>query len=102
VLHDRRVTHSNTLVLIWLQIGTIDMPVNLSVKNVPDDVAEKLRQRAKVNNRSLQGELLALLASAVSSPRKLTASEVLEIVRESGLRTPRSAAADIRATRDAR
>jgi len=78
------------------------VPVNLSVKNVPDDVAEKLRQRAKVNNRSLQGELLALLKSAVSSPRKLTASELLEVVRESGLRTSRGAAADIRATRDAR
>ena len=78
------------------------MPVNLSVKNVPDDVAEKLRLRAKANNRSLQGELLAVLREAVSSPSKLSAAELLQIVRESGLRSPREAAIAIRATRDAR
>ena len=78
------------------------MPVNLSVKNVPDDVAEKLRLRAKANNRSLQGELLAVLQEAVSSPSQLSAAELLQIVRESGLRSPREAAIAIRATRDAR
>jgi plasmid stability protein len=78
------------------------MPVNLSVKNVPDDVAEKLRLRAKANNRSLQGELLAVLQEAVSSPSKLSAAELLQVVRESGLRSPREAAIAIRATRDAR
>ena len=78
------------------------MPVNLSVKNVPDDVAEKLRRRAKANNRSLQGELLAVLQDAVSSPRKLSASELLQVVRASGLRSPREATAAVRQTRDAR
>jgi plasmid stability protein len=78
------------------------MSVNLSVKNVPDEVAEKLRRRAKANNRSLQGELLAVLQDAVSSPSKLSAAELLRVVRESGLRSPREAAAAIRATRDAR
>ncbi|MBL8512683.1 MAG: Arc family DNA-binding protein [Betaproteobacteria bacterium] len=37
------------------------MSVNLSIKNVPDALAEKLRQRAFANHRSLQGELMALL-----------------------------------------
>ena len=78
------------------------MPVNLSVKNVPDDVAEKLRLRARANKRSLQGELLAVLEDAVSSPSKLSAAELLKRVRDSGLRSPREAAAMIRATRDAR
>jgi plasmid stability protein len=40
------------------------MPVNLSVKNVPDELAEKLRQRAERNHRSLQRELLAILEQA--------------------------------------
>jgi len=78
------------------------MPVNLSVKNVPDTVAEKLRLRAKANNRSLQGELLVVLQEAVSSPSKLSAADLLRAVRASGLRSPREAAAAIRATRDAR
>ena len=37
------------------------MPVTLSIRNVPDDLAEWLRQRAKRHHRSLQGELMALL-----------------------------------------
>jgi hypothetical protein len=41
------------------------MPVNLSVKNVPDELADKLRQRAERNHRSLQRELLAILEQAV-------------------------------------
>ena len=77
------------------------MPVNLSVKNVPDDIAEKLRLRAKANNRSLQGELMAVLQDAVSSSNKLSAAELLKVVRASGLRSPREAMAVVRATRDA-
>lgn len=37
------------------------MGINLSIKNVPETLAEKLRQRAVTNHRSLQGELMALL-----------------------------------------
>ena len=40
------------------------MPVNLSVKNVPDALAAKLRERAERNHRSLQGELMAILEAA--------------------------------------
>ena len=40
------------------------MPVNLSIKNTPDDVAERLRRRAARNRRSLQGELLAIVEAA--------------------------------------
>jgi antitoxin FitA len=78
------------------------MPVNLSVKNVPDQVAIKLRQRAKANNRSLQGELLALLENAVLPAYKLSPSELLSRVREIGLKSPREAVATLRALRDAR
>jgi plasmid stability protein len=42
------------------------MPVNLSVKNVPDALAERLRERAAANHRSLQRELVAILEQAVS------------------------------------
>jgi len=40
------------------------MPVNLSIKNVPDDVARALRYRAASNQRSLQEELLDMLKHA--------------------------------------
>lgn len=40
------------------------MAVNLSVKNVPDALADQLRQRAERNRRSLQRELLSILERA--------------------------------------
>ncbi len=43
------------------------MPINVSVKNVPDDIIEKLRKRAKRHHRSLQGELIAILEEAAGS-----------------------------------
>jgi plasmid stability protein len=44
------------------------MGVNLSIKDVPDDVAERLRQRAARNHRSLQGELMAIVEQAADEP----------------------------------
>ncbi|MBF0395069.1 MAG: Arc family DNA-binding protein, partial [Alphaproteobacteria bacterium] len=35
------------------------MPSNLSIKNAPDDVVRRLKERAAAHHRSLQGELLA-------------------------------------------
>lgn len=39
---------------------------NLSIKDVPDQWAEALRQRAARNHRSLQGELMAILERAAT------------------------------------
>lgn len=44
------------------------MAINLSIKNVPDAVADALRARAEQNHRSLQGELMAILERSVSDP----------------------------------
>lgn len=51
------------------------MPVNLSVKNVPDALAMRLRARAERNHRSLQRELLSILESVAGdhSPQPSTA-----------------------------
>ena len=77
------------------------MPVTLSIKNVPDQLAEKLRWRAARRHRSLQGELLAILEETVS-PRRVSPRDLLKLLKESGLRTPAEAAQMIRADRDAR
>jgi plasmid stability protein len=37
----------------------------LTIKQVPEPLAEKLRRRATASHRSLQGELMAILESAV-------------------------------------
>ena len=77
------------------------MPVNLSLKNVPDDLVARLRERAARNHRSLRGELLTIIEEAVR-PRKLTPDEVLAKVRRLGLHTHSEAAGMVRADRDAR
>ena len=42
------------------------MPVTLTIKQVPDRIADKLRLRAAASHRSLQGELTAILEEAAS------------------------------------
>jgi plasmid stability protein len=76
------------------------MPINLSIKNAPDDVVRRLRQRAERHHRSLQGELLAIIEDALRPERTLTAGELLAEVRRMGLDTPADAAAIIREDRD--
>jgi len=78
------------------------MPVNLSIKNVPDPIAERLRQRAKRSHRSLQGELMVILEEAVYGEKKISPTELLEKVRETGLRTAATSASFVREDRDAR
>ena len=78
------------------------MAVNLSIKNVPDDVAANLRVRAARNHRSIQGELMAILEEALGSERRLDAETLLEKVRKLKLTTGDEATQIIRADRDGR
>ena len=39
---------------------------NLSIKDVPESLAESLRQRAARNHRSLQGELMSIIERAAT------------------------------------
>jgi plasmid stability protein len=78
------------------------MPINLSIKNAPDEIVERLRERAAKHHRSLQGELLAIIEEAVRQPTRLTPRDVLAEVRRLGLGTPAEAAAIVRADRDDR
>jgi plasmid stability protein len=77
------------------------MSTNLSIKDVPDDIVERLRSRARRNHRSLQGELLAILEETVRE-RQPTLDEIHRWVQEVGLRTPSESTEIIRADRDAR
>ncbi len=77
------------------------MPVNLSIKNVPDELVERLRERAKRHHRSLQGELMAILEEALN-PRRLTVEEAYKKIRALGLTTGDETALLVREDRDAR
>jgi plasmid stability protein len=78
------------------------MSVNLSIKNVPDHLAEKLRRRAVSHHRSLQGELLSILEESVAVAPSMTPAEVLARVREMDLYTPEESAEFVREDRNAR
>lgn len=76
------------------------MTVTLSIKNVPDDVVERLRRRAARHHRSLQGEMLAIIEEAVSPEPALSSGELLAEIRRLGVSTKAESAAIIRADRD--
>ena len=77
------------------------MTVTLSIKNVPEELAQRLKERAARNHRSLQGELMAILEAASAPASVSRIDEVYAHVRASGVRTPRGEAARmIRQDRD--
>ena len=85
------------------------MSINLSIKNVPDALAEALRTRAERNHRSLQGELMHIIQAAMAentAPAPAAAKVTIEdlYARTKALfpeGTP-SSVAFIRAMRDGR
>jgi antitoxin FitA len=74
--------------------------MDLSIKGVPEDQVRRLRERAKANHRSLQGELRALIDQATGTPRLLTVDEVVAKVSSLGLVRRDEAARLIREDRD--
>ena len=76
------------------------MATNLSIKNAPDHVVQRLRERAQRHHRSLQGELLAIIEDAARESVTTSPAEVLSEIRRLGLRTPSESADLVRAARD--
>lgn len=76
------------------------MDLNLSIKKVPQEIVAHIKDRARRNHRSLQGELLAILEETVS-PRRLSVDEVYRMVTELGLRTGSESVSLVREDRDA-
>jgi plasmid stability protein len=75
--------------------------MDLSIKGVPEQQVARLRDRAKANHRSLQGELRALIEEATSAaPRKLSIDEVATRVGKLALKRRNEAVRLIREDRD--
>jgi plasmid stability protein len=104
------------------------MTVTLTIKQVPERLAQKLRERAAASHRSLQGELMSILHEALSDPvrvmepearpysvkrqartksvpvhgRRLTLRELWERSRRLGPKSKSESAAIVRELRDER
>ena len=77
------------------------MAVSLSIKNVSEDLADALRERAARHHWSLQGELLHILETAVR-PRPFQASALWRQIQALEFTTPDDARRFIREDRDTR
>ena len=74
--------------------------MDLSIKGVPENQVNRLRERAKANHRSLQGELRALIEEATATPRALPIDEIVARVSRLNLTRRAEAARLIREDRD--
>ena len=86
------------MVPLWIYNDAMPT-VTLSVKQVPADLARRLKRRAATNHRSLQGELLAILTEA---GRVVDVDDLARLVREMRLSGPSESAALVREDREAR
>ena len=77
------------------------MSLSLSIKEVPEELAQALRERAARNHRSLQGELMHMLETTVR-PKPFRASALLREIRALGFSTPDESVAMVREDRDTR
>jgi plasmid stability protein len=75
--------------------------MNLSIKNVPEEMVEQLRHRARENHRSLQGELMAVLEQTLT-PKKSTIAEVRRKLAALSYSTEDEAVRMVREDRDGR
>lgn len=67
------------------------MAVNISIKSVPDELAQRLRERAARNHRSLQGELLAIIEKASLESEPIPSAPPAPALRQAriqGWKTP--------------
>ena len=101
------------------------MPTTFTIKQVPDDLADRLRRRAEDNRRSLQKELLNIIEGAAGlraaeppapayqpmpapgaararKDSRLTLDQLWQRARKLGAAMPSESAASVRRDRDAR
>lgn len=67
---------------------------NLSIKNVPEEIVAQLKERAKRNHRSLQGELLEAVAALARGEGPTARSNGLDELIEANLRAGLTSASD--------
>lgn len=59
---------------------------SVTIRNLDEDVVKALKEKAKRNNRSLEGEIRTLLSDAAKRPARQT--QLVEIARRIAAMTP--------------
>ena len=76
------------------------MSVDISIKGLPDTLAQALRRRAANHHRSLDQEVVGILEACLTEGRKRTFSGFVAEARARGMSTPAESAAMVREDRD--
>ena len=76
------------------------MPVDLSIKGVPDALVEALRRRAAAHDRTVDEEVVGILEDSLPERGRITPTELLAEVQAMGLHTPSDSVEIIREDRD--
>lgn len=69
------------MIPLWSHIGT--NMANLTIKNIPDNLYQRLKESAKLNRRSMNSEVLVCLEQVLLQP-KIDKTTVLQRIK--GLR----------------
>jgi len=74
------------MVLKWYHFGSTNRKAHLmssiTVKNIPDDLYERLRQSAAANHRSINKEIIACIEGAVRGRGKAEVENILADARK--------------------
>ncbi len=57
------------------------MSINITIRDIPDDIYEKVREQAKVHHRSINSEIIACLESSVKS-KNISTEDILNEARK--------------------
>ena len=72
------IAHHNETVSMSMEAAS--MPVNVTLKNVPEDLYRLLKRSADAHQRSINGEVIACLSTALRPATGIT-PELLEDIR---------------------
>jgi antitoxin FitA len=79
------------------------MPIDVSIKNVSDELVERLRRRGERSHRSLQEEIRSILTEELGrSPSRISVQEARRLVAKLGPQCPGESAAMVRGDRESR
>lgn len=78
------------------------MTVTLELKDLPEQLVERIKHRAIRHGRTPEQEAQVLLEKALTSKEIITPRQLLAEARASGINTPAESARMVREDRDAR
>lgn len=75
----------------------------LHVRNVPDDIYQRIRLMASIKNRSLSAQVITLLVQALEAEeRRVEQAKVLNSIQRRRFRAPRNAPTSLELLREDR